>query len=114
MTLDPVATNPDHYSVVFQNDVVRVLQYEDAPGDRTTPHDHPNSVMITQSGFRRRLTSPTGSRDVELPSGAVVWLSAQQHFGENIGETPTRVLLVELLTSQDHGGSDLGPSLPQD
>jgi len=38
MTLDPVATNPDHYSVIFENDHVRVLEYLDQPGDRTTPH----------------------------------------------------------------------------
>ena len=38
MTLDPVATNPDHYSVIFENDHVRVLEYLDQPGDSTTPH----------------------------------------------------------------------------
>ena len=95
--------------MVFQNGLVRVLQYQDVPGDRTTPHDHPDSVMITQSDFRRRLTSPAGSRDVALTSGSVVWLPAQQHFGENIGETPTRVLLVEILTSPAGAGAALGP-----
>lgn len=58
MTLDPVATNPDHYSVIFENDQVRVLEYLDQPGDRTTPHEHPNSVMVTLSSFRRRLAGP--------------------------------------------------------
>ena len=37
MTLDPVATNPKHYTVIFENDHVRVLEYTDQPGDRTTP-----------------------------------------------------------------------------
>lgn len=40
MTLDPVASNPTHYSVIFENDRVRVLDYLDAPGDKTTPHEH--------------------------------------------------------------------------
>jgi hypothetical protein len=57
MTLDPVVTNPDHYAVVFENEHVRVLEYNDQPGDRTTPHEHPNSVMYTLSSFRRRLSS---------------------------------------------------------
>ena len=36
------------------DDRVRVLEYADQPGDRTTPHAHPDSVMITLAGFRRR------------------------------------------------------------
>lgn len=38
---DPAVTNPDLYTVVFENDRVRVLEYHDRPGDRTTPHGHP-------------------------------------------------------------------------
>lgn len=44
MSLDPVETNPDHYRVVFENERTRVLEYTDRPGDRTTPHEHPDSV----------------------------------------------------------------------
>ena len=54
---DPVETNPDLYHVVLENDRVRVLEYLDHPGDATTPHSHPDSVMITVSSFRRRLSA---------------------------------------------------------
>lgn len=94
--LDPVVTNPDHYRVVFENERVRVLAYEDEPGTRTTPHVHPDSVMLTRSAFSRRLSGSQGEREVVLPEGAVVWLPAQEHAGENTGTTPTRVVLVEL------------------
>ena len=57
MSLDPVQSNPNHYSVLFENDRVRVLEYTDAPGDATTLHEHPDSVMYTLSAFRRRLHS---------------------------------------------------------
>ena len=50
---DPVATNPELYSVAFENDRVRVLRYHDHPGDQTQPHEHPDSVMITASTFDR-------------------------------------------------------------
>ena len=96
MTLDPVATNPDHYSVVFENEHVRVLEYTDQPGDRTTPHEHPNSVMVTLSSFRRRLYAGDQERDVEIPAESAGWLPAQQHAGHNIGETSTHVIFVEL------------------
>ena len=111
MSLDPVATNPDHYSVVFENDRVRVLRYTDLPGARTTPHEHPDSVMVTLSGFRRRLISGDQHRDVELPAGMSGWLPAQQHAGENIGDTPTEVIFVELKDGGPgrSGAQALGP-----
>jgi quercetin dioxygenase-like cupin family protein len=114
MSLDPTVTNPQHYKVLFENEKVRVLEYTDQPGDRTTPHAHPDSVMYTLSSFRRRLDSGGTQREVELESGTVGWLPAQQHHGENIGETPTHVVFVELKDA-DAGltsGSDamaLGP-----
>jgi beta-alanine degradation protein BauB len=111
MSLDPVETNPDHYSVVFENDRVRVLRYTDTPGVRTTPHEHPDSVMVTLSGFSRRLISDDANRDVELPAGMSGWLPAQRHAGENIGETETEVIFVELKDSQPTAGAPgaLGP-----
>jgi hypothetical protein len=104
-----VATNPRHYSVVFENERVRVLEYLDQPGDRTTPHEHPDSVMHTLSSFRRRLSSGGQHRDVEMAAGTTGWLPAQQHFGENIGDTPTHVLFVEL--KKDAHGAAPGPAL---
>jgi beta-alanine degradation protein BauB len=98
MSMDPVVGNADKYTVVFENDRVRVLEYRDRPGERTTPHEHPDSVMVTLSSFRRRLVAEDGSaqRDVELPAGRATWLPAQRHAGENIGETPTHTIFVEL------------------
>lgn len=109
---DPTHTDPDKYKVVFENERVRVLEYQDRPGERTTPHRHPDSVMYTLSGFARRLVVDAGdSRDLALEPGEVRWLSAQTHMGENIGDTPTHVLFVELKdgpSGQPDGA--LGPS----
>jgi beta-alanine degradation protein BauB len=96
MSLDPVETNPEHYKVVYENDRVRVLQYTDQPGDRTTTHEHPDSVMYALSSFRRRLYSGKLHRDVEISAGTTVWVPAQQHYGENIGDTPSHSIFVEL------------------
>ena len=104
MSLDPVATNPQHYKVVFENDRVRVLEYSDEPGDMTTPHGHPDSLMYTLSSFRRRLVSGPAQREVTLEAGSVSWLPAQQHHGENIGDTPTHVLFEELKEAAENGG----------
>ncbi len=111
MSRDPVATNPQHYRVVFENERIRVLEYVDQPGDRTTPHDHPDSVMYTLTSFRRRLARDGTERDVELAAGTTSWLPAQGHAGENIGETPTHVLFVELKEPPGASAAETQPPL---
>jgi quercetin dioxygenase-like cupin family protein len=112
MSQDPTVTDPDKYKVIFENERVRVLEYRDKPGDRTSPHRHPDSVMYTLSSFGRRLVQGDEERDVQLEAGHVAWLGAQEHSGENIGGTETHVLFVELKepppTSTPEG--ELGPS----
>ena len=109
---DPTETDPDKYQTIFENDRVRVLEYRDQPGDRTSPHDHPDSVMYTLSSFRRRLIAASGEHvDVVLTEGESRWLSAQRHSGENIGDTPTHVIFVELKEPPATSGpGGLGPS----
>ncbi|MET0468147.1 MAG: hypothetical protein ABWZ87_05360 [Aeromicrobium sp.] len=99
MSLDPTVTNPAHYRVILENEKVRVLEYTDVPGDETTPHEHPDSVMYTLNSFKRRLMSGDFQMDVELEANTVMWLPAQQHHAKNIGETPTHVIFVELKES---------------
>lgn len=96
MNADPVATNPELYRAIFENEDVRVLEYVDQPGERTRPHSHPDSVMYTLTSFKRRLASGGRETEIELPAGAVRWLPAQEHAGANIGATETRVIFVEL------------------
>ena len=95
--------------MVFENDRVRVLEYTDRPGDRTTPHAHPDSVMITLSSYRRRLQAGGRRRDVELTEGAAHWLTAQHHAGENIKHAHPRGLRRAQGGALASGGSYLGP-----
>lgn len=93
---DPTVTDPDKYVAILENAQVRVLRYHDQPGDRTHQHHHPDSVLYALSAFRRRLTFPDGTtREKDFKAGDVMWIPAQTHIGENIGTTPTEVLLVE-------------------
>lgn len=108
---DPVRTDPEHYAVVFENERVRVLEYRDDPGDRTSPHQHPDSVMCTLSGFRRRLNRGDERRDVVMTPGSVQWLPAQLHAGENTGDTETHVLFVELKEPAPRPAEDTDPPL---
>ena len=105
---DPVTSNPELYSVVFENERVRVLEYRDGPGVKSVPHAHPDSVMVTLSGFDRRLASGDRSMDVSLQAGEARWLAAQSHTGENLGTTPTHVIFVELKEPSPHAHAEAG------
>lgn len=110
MSMDPIETNPESYKLVFENDEVRVLEYLDHPGYMTKPHQHPNSVMYTLSTFSRRLHANGTTRDVEIFTGTTSWLPAQVHAGENIGQTDTHVIFVELKRDSVPTGK-IGPQI---
>jgi beta-alanine degradation protein BauB len=93
---DPTVTDPDLYKTIFENDRVRVLEYRDRPGDRTHAHRHPDSVMYTLTSFRRRISDGDRYVEVEIPAGTVRWVGAQEHSGENTGDTETHTIFVEL------------------
>ncbi|MFE9581822.1 cytoplasmic protein [Nocardia sp. NPDC006044] len=111
MSTDPTVVNPDLYRVIFENERVRVLEYRDRPGDRTQPHDHPDSVLYPLTSFRRRITANGQQVEVALTQGQVRWVGAQEHSGENIGDTETHALFIELKESpSEPTDSVLGPS----
>ncbi len=94
---DPVETDGDKYSVVLENERVRVLRYHDRPGDKTLQHAHSDYVLYAESSFKRRLTFPDGRKhEVDVKAGSVVWMQSHIHIGENIGDTNTDVIIVEV------------------
>jgi hypothetical protein len=95
---DPLLTDGDKYTLVLENDRVRVLEYRDEPGEKTSMHSHRAFVLRALSSFQRRLTFADGhSMERSFVEGETLWMEAQSHIGENIGTTDTHVLLVELL-----------------
>lgn len=94
---DPTETDGDKYVVLFENDRVRVLEYRDAPGDKTLKHDHPAFVLYALAPFERQIHLPDGKvLQRQFQAGEVLWSEAQTHIGENVGETPTHVIIVEM------------------
>ena len=94
---DPTHSDGDKYKVLLENEQVRVLEYTDLPGQRTHQHRHPAFVLYALTPFKRTLTLADGrvlSR--EFKAGDVMFSEGETHTGENVGSTPTRVLMVEL------------------
>lgn len=118
MSSDPIVTDPDLYTVLFENERVRVLEYKDGPGGQTHAHRHPDSVLIPLANFARRISAGGREVEVRLQTGQVRWLDAQEHQGRNIGDTDSRAIFVELKEPAPKGHSAantaLGPSGPLD
>ena len=97
---DAVQSDGDKYKVILENDCVRVLDYHDKPGDKTHQHHHPAFVLYALSPFKRTLTLPDGKvLKREFKEGDIIWSDEQTHTGENSGQTPTHVLMVEFKKS---------------
>lgn len=94
---DPVQTDGDKYKVVFENAKVRVLEYRDRPGDKTHEHSHPAFVLYALGPFKRRIMLPDGKALMrEFKAGDVLYSDSQTHIGENVGDTPTHIIMVEM------------------
>lgn len=94
---DPVKISPDLYTVRFENERVRVLEYRLEPGQKEPMHSHPPGVVYTFSDSLFRTTSSDGTV-AEGPgkAGDLYWRDFTTHATANIGTTEAHALAVEL------------------
>ena len=111
MSSDPTVTDPELYRVLFENDRVRILEYRDKPGESTHWHSHPDTVLVPLATFSRRISADGRQVEVHLVAGQPRWVGAQEHAGENIGDTDSHALFIELKEPPAASGAPaLGPS----
>jgi quercetin dioxygenase-like cupin family protein len=98
MAQDPVKVDPKHYTVEFENDKVRVLRINYAPGEKSVMHNHPNAVAVFLADAGGRFTYPDAkTEDVEMKAGQTAWFPAVEHLPENVShDKPIHLILVEL------------------
>jgi quercetin dioxygenase-like cupin family protein len=94
---DAVTVAPHVYTVLFENERVRLLEVRMKPGDRSEMHSHPDYAIYPLNDAKATFTSPNGdSAEVEMKSGEALWHDAELHAVENRGPTEARVILFEL------------------
>jgi quercetin dioxygenase-like cupin family protein len=94
---DPLKTNPQIYKVEVENDRVRVLRVKVGPHEKTTMHAHPANVVVFLTDARIKFTFPDGkTQEAQVKAGQVQWDNAVKHAGENLGDQPVEVIVVEL------------------
>ena len=54
-------------------------------------------MLVALTPFKRKITLPDGKAMIrEFKIGEVFWSDTQTHIGENIGDVPTHVLMIEM------------------
>jgi len=94
---DPVKVDPKHYSVVSENDQVRILKVHYGPHEKSVMHSHPNSVAVFLTDGTSHFTFPDGkTSDMKVKAGDAAYTPAVTHLPEDQGDKPFELILVEL------------------
>jgi quercetin dioxygenase-like cupin family protein len=94
---DPVRQSPQYYTVLLENDEVRVLEYRLGPGQKEPMHSHTSGVVYTFSDGRLRTTLADGTTtESALKAREAIWRTPVTHALENIGNTDVHALALEL------------------
>jgi beta-alanine degradation protein BauB len=97
---DPVKVASKNYSVVFENDQVRVLRAVLNPGDKVPPHDHPATIVVPLSDAAARFTVDSKTQEQKMVAGTPLWIGAEKHAVESISKTKAEVIIVELKSKK--------------
>ncbi len=93
---DPLTVASNVYKALNENDRVRVLEVVFKPGDTAKMHHHPDHVVYALKGGKMSLTSAGKTQEMDIKSGSVLFLEAQDHEAKNIGDSTLDLLVFEL------------------
>jgi quercetin dioxygenase-like cupin family protein len=94
---DALEVAPEHYTVLLENDKVRVLEVKIKPGEKEAMHTHPATVHIELAPTKVKIGYPDGkSVTLEGHQGEAIWVGPVKHTVENIGDTEIHAYIIEL------------------
>src|ERR1700758_5750308 len=94
---DAVKVDPKHYSVISENDQVRILKVHYGPHEKSIMHSHPNLAVVFLTDSKGTFTYPDGKKeDWASKPGQAMFAPAGTHLPENTSDAPMDLILVEL------------------
>jgi quercetin dioxygenase-like cupin family protein len=94
---DAVTVDPKHYSVISENDQVRILKVHYGPHEKSVMHSHPAAVAVFLTDATAQFTFPDGKTQVLSPkAGEAQYTAATVHLPENTGDKGMDVIVIEL------------------
>ncbi len=94
---DPIAVDPKIAKVEFENDRIRVLRVHYGPHQKLALHQHPAKIAVCLAKFHMRRTAADGtSAEATCDFGTVTWREPEKHAVENLDDTATETIEIEL------------------
>ena len=98
---DAVSADPNHYSVSFENELVRVLRVRYGPGEKSVMHTHPANCAIFLNDQTFNFTIPDGTTEpASVRAGQLGCGDANVHLPENIRPDAAELIMVEFKNRQ--------------
>ena len=94
---DPAKVASGQYRLIAENEDVRLLEVNLAPGAKTVMHSHPDLMVVMLQPGDTKWTMPDGKTVQSKPTkrGTVMAMDAQSHISENTGKAAVKAVLVE-------------------
>ena len=97
MAQDAVKVDPKHYSVVSENDRVRILKAHYGAHEKSVMHSHPDAVAVFLTDAKVVFHLPDGkTQEAGGKAGDAMFTPAGVHLPENVGDAAMDVIVVEL------------------
>jgi quercetin dioxygenase-like cupin family protein len=94
---DVVQLAPDQVKVVFENDRVRVLHFNEPPHSKLPMHSHPDYVTVGFTTNHSKYTLPDGkTSDERTKADDVTYSKGLTHAYENLSDAASESVMVEL------------------
>jgi quercetin dioxygenase-like cupin family protein len=94
---DAVKTDPKHYTVVTENDQVRILKVHYGPHEKSIMHSHPATVAVFLTDAKGQFNYPDGKKvPFAVKAGGSQYEAATTHLPENTSDAGMDVIVVEL------------------
>ena len=93
---DSIRIQPQHYTIDFENDDVRVMRIKYGPREKPLIHEYVEGVLVFLTDHHVRFTYPNGKTlETVAKAGDTLWEPGIKYLPENLSDTPLEMMLVE-------------------
>jgi hypothetical protein len=94
---DAVRIDPNHFTVKFENEFVRVLRVRIGPMESPARHELTAGILVLLTDFESQLSTADGKTiDRKASSGEVVWFDPGMQIIKNAGSQALNAVLIQL------------------
>jgi quercetin dioxygenase-like cupin family protein len=95
---DPMKVGPKVYKkILLENDKVRVMSVEFAPGQTMPWHSHPQHTIYAVTDGTLEITEKGKPAKInKMKAGEVMYSPAVTHMGKNIGKNTVKLVVTEI------------------